>query len=84
VHLYTAAGYDALQVSGLATLGGTLNVFLGPGYTPSPGDVFAVLTYGSRSGTFATINLPSLPRGHWDPRYDDASAPNELTLWVLP
>jgi hypothetical protein len=84
VHLYSVGGYDALQVSGLATLGGTLNVFLGPGYTPSPGDVFAVLTYGSRSGTFATVNLPSLPRGHWDPRYDDASAPNELTLWVLP
>jgi adhesin HecA-like repeat protein len=63
-------GYDQLQISGLATLGGTLNVSL-LSYSPAPGMSFALLTYGSRSGTFGTLNLPGLGFGHWDPRYDN-------------
>jgi hypothetical protein len=46
-------GYDQLSVSGLATLDGNLNINWG--FTPSVGNVFTVLTFGSRSGSFANI-----------------------------
>jgi hypothetical protein len=46
--------YDRLTVSGTATLDGTLSVTLLNGFQPSPGDTFAVLTFGSHSGTFAS------------------------------
>jgi hypothetical protein len=83
VHLYSNSTYDALHVSGLATLGGTLNVTAMYGYRPGPGAIFSVVTYGSRSGTFAALSLPPVAVGHWDPRYDDPQYPNQLTLWVV-
>jgi hypothetical protein len=46
--------YDRLAVSGTATLDGTLSVTLVNGFQPSPGDTFAVLTFGAHSGTFAS------------------------------
>ncbi len=54
----TAPGtqYDRLQVSGRATLDGTLNVAVLNGFTSNAGDVFRVLTYGSRAGQFGRIN----------------------------
>jgi hypothetical protein len=48
--------YDQLAIGGSATLDGTLQVSLVDGFTPSSGDSFQVMTYGSRSGSFATIN----------------------------
>jgi hypothetical protein len=45
--------YDRLAVSGMATLDGTLSVTLLNGFQPSPGDTFAVLTFGAHSGTFS-------------------------------
>ena len=74
---------DRLGVSGLATLGGTLNVTVLSG-SPPPGigSVYHVLTYGSRSGMFGTVNLPTLTTGQWSTRYDDPAYPNELSLWV--
>jgi len=45
---------DQLAVSGTATLGGTLDIQ--NDFSPSPGDSFTILTYGARSGEFATIN----------------------------
>ncbi len=61
-----AAGtlHDQLAVSGAATLGGTLNVTLIGGFTPSIGNTFTILTAGSLTGTFAAAqNLPTLPIG---------------------
>ncbi len=81
VHLYSGGGYDTLQVSGQATLAGTLKV-TSLGFTPMPGVVFKVVTYGSRSGTFDSISEPTLSFGHWSNRYDDPSYPDSLTLWV--
>jgi hypothetical protein len=84
VHLYGDGSSDALQVAGLATLDGTLNVIDNGNYRPSAGQVFVVLTYGSLSGTFAGISLPDVSFGHWDnPHWDDPSYPNALSLWVL-
>jgi hypothetical protein len=51
--------YDLLQVTGTANLGGTLNVSLFGGFTGTAGDLFDVITYGSRTGNFATVNFPA-------------------------
>ena len=62
----TAAGqFDQLAVSGVATLGGTLTVTLVNSFSPSAGNSFEFMTFGSRSGTsdFATKNLPTLGGG---------------------
>ncbi|MCB0517744.1 MAG: T9SS type A sorting domain-containing protein [Lewinellaceae bacterium] len=49
--------YDWLAVSGAATLtNATLTVTWG--FTPSAGQTFSVLTCGSRTGEFATVNIP--------------------------
>ena len=50
------SGHDQLDVSGAASLNGTLNVTTLPGFTPSEGQSFQFLKYPSRSGQFATVN----------------------------
>ncbi|MSX01850.1 MAG: hypothetical protein F2813_01670, partial [Actinobacteria bacterium] len=47
--------YDQIIVSGAAALDGTLELRLLGSFAPAAGDVFNVLTYGSRSGSFASI-----------------------------
>ena len=46
--------FDQLNITGQATLDGTLTVI--NGFQPDSGDSFQIMTFGSRSGTFATIN----------------------------
>jgi hypothetical protein len=53
-------GFDQLNVAGAATLAGPLNVSLVPGFVPSPGDTFKVMTFASRTGSFSPINGLSL------------------------
>jgi hypothetical protein len=48
-------GYDQLQITGTATLGGTLAVTLANGYQPQPDDSFVVGTFASHSGTFTSV-----------------------------
>ncbi len=66
-------GYDRLAISGAASLGGTLNVSLTNGYTPAPGTVYVLLTHGSRSGAFASTNLPVIADGSQWGGYQSAS-----------
>jgi VCBS repeat-containing protein len=54
--LTVGSQFDRLQISGAATLNGTLNISLINSFVPSEGDSFQVLTFGSRSGDFATYN----------------------------
>jgi hypothetical protein len=61
--LVAGTGYDQLQINGLATLDGTLNVQLVGGFVPQPGDTFRILTFGSLSGDFAAENGLDLGRG---------------------
>src|SRR6185295_3316223 len=49
---------DQLVVTGSATLAGALNVSLIGGFTPGNNDVFAILNYGSHSGTFSSVSGP--------------------------
>lgn len=57
----TTAGteYDRLAVSGTATLGGTLNVLEGL-VAPVAGTTYTVITCGSCTGTFTTVNAPTV------------------------
>jgi hypothetical protein len=50
------ADFDQLNVTGQATLDGTLIVNLTGGFVPNSGDGFQVLTFGSGTGVFATVN----------------------------
>jgi hypothetical protein len=55
--------YDRLAVSGAATLSGTLNISMTNGFMPVPGDSFALVTYGTRVGSFTFISGLNLGNG---------------------
>ena len=62
----TAPGseYDQVHVSEHLSLGGTLQISLiNAPFTPAAGDSFDILDWGALSGTFSTLNLPSLSAG---------------------
>jgi hypothetical protein len=50
------SGYDRLLDTASATLGGTLAVSTVNGFLPNFGDTFDVLTFGARTGDFATYS----------------------------
>jgi hypothetical protein len=50
--------HDQLVVTNTATLDGTLNLSYTNGFTASTGDAFTILTAGTASGTFHTVNYP--------------------------
>jgi hypothetical protein len=55
---------DRIDVTGVATLGGHLDVRFSPGYLPAPGDLTAgvpVVQANSITGTFDVGNFPGLP-----------------------
>jgi hypothetical protein len=54
----TTAGtkYDQLNVTGAATVNGTLNLSLINGFVPTVGSTFEILNASSVSGTFSTVN----------------------------
>jgi T5SS/PEP-CTERM-associated repeat protein len=61
--LAAGSGYDQVNHSGAANLGGELTVELFNGFEPGPGNSFTILTYGSHSGQFDTLTLPALAAG---------------------
>jgi hypothetical protein len=76
-----AGTFDKLTVGGLASLNGTLNVLLINGFNPTNGNVFQILTFGSRTGNFATMSGLNLGGGlELDPVFN----PNDLTLVTQP
>ncbi len=58
----SGSGYDQLDISGQATLDGTLDVSLIDGFAPSAGDSFQIFN-GRTSGSFDQLDLPSLSSG---------------------
>jgi hypothetical protein len=56
--------FGQLVVSNQATLNGTLQIDLVNGYPGNPGDTFTIVTFGSRSGDFTTLNLAG---STWNP-----------------
>ena len=55
--------FDRLVVTGTAAFNGTLNVSLINGYVPALNDSFAVATFTSQSGQFATITGQTIAGG---------------------
>ena len=59
--LSSANNFGTMNISGNATLGGTVGVQYENGFVPSSGNSFTVLTYGSFSGIFTNVSLPAGP-----------------------
>jgi hypothetical protein len=57
------SGYDQLQDASLLTLAGTLQVSLINNFAPAAGNSFDLFNWGALSGTFASLNLPTLTGG---------------------
>ena len=73
-------GHDQLLITGVATLGGTLDVTLTNGFTPANGNSFVVLDAASSTGTFATVNLPNIAPNVWSTTYNDAAGTVTLSV----
>jgi hypothetical protein len=56
------SGYDQLNISGTATLNGTLDVTPLNGFSPSAGEIYYLFN-GQTTGNFSQIVLPSLGNG---------------------
>lgn len=52
-----SAACDRVEIAGVATLGGTLNVTWAPGVVPAPGSRYVLLRASAVSDTFAVVNL---------------------------
>ncbi|MEQ8661130.1 MAG: hypothetical protein RLW62_09960, partial [Gammaproteobacteria bacterium] len=79
-------GYDAVDVGGTATLGGTLMVNLIDGFQPAAGDVFELLAAEHIVGSFETLALALLPHGgNWELAYlRDPLGTDFVTLRAAP
>src|SRR5205823_9471672 len=79
----TARGsqYDAVDVAGVASLAGTLDVSLINGFQPAAGQQFTVLTFTSRFGDFAAYNHLNLGNGL---QLTPTFTPTSLVLTVTP
>ena len=57
--LTPGSGYDVINVGGAANLAGALNVVSHAGYVPAAGTTYNFLNYGSTSGSFGSVNVPT-------------------------
>ena len=70
-----AGASDQLRVRGTASLGGTLSIKALAGFDPAGNNTYTIMTYGTRSGNFATVtglNIrdPLLTTDPQDTQYD--------------
>ena len=66
--------------TGSASLNGTLNIVLQPGFVPALGSTFQILTAGSVTSTFSTVNGTSINSSeHFVVQYNS----NNVTLRVV-
>jgi hypothetical protein len=73
--------FTRLTANGNLPLDGSLKVTLAGGFTPTNGQSFAIVGYGSRTGQFSSQQLPPLPPGSvWLVDY----GANAVTLRVQP
>lgn len=78
--LAAGTNFDQLTIGQMASLNGTLNIRLINNFVPSLGDTFVIMTFGSRSGNFATINGLNIGNGL---RFDVILNNNDITLTVV-
>ncbi len=73
---------DRLDVSGLARLGGALDVEFLAGYVPNAWDEFTIVTFGNRLGEFDSVSVPvTLPLPL---TYELVYTSSEVTLQFMP
>ena len=73
--------HDVVDVSGRASLGGMLGVQLVDGFLPEPGDVFAVMTFGTLQGDFDAYCGLDLGEDLW---LEPCLTGDTLTLTAVP
>ncbi len=71
------SGYDVLETTGSAAVGGTLDVAATSGYTAAATDSFAYLRFGSSSGAFSQVVFHA-PAASWG-----LTNLRQATAWVL-
>ncbi len=64
--LLQGVDYDHLDIAGNFDLAGTLDVQLLDGFDPDVGDTYNLFDFGSISGLFSSLDLPTLTEGRWD------------------
>ena len=57
--IFSSSSYGAINVSGSALLGGTLDILLQNGFKPSLTDVFTIMTANSIKDEFSTVDSPT-------------------------
>ena len=76
--------FDVVNVTGTATLGGVLNVSLFNNYQPPIGtQTYTILDATTRTGTFATVNLPTLSGTTWEITYNPTNVVITSTTTAL-
>src|SRR5262249_21339695 len=79
VGLGNATTTGLVAITGTATLGGTLDVYLDGGFVPAASDVFTVMTYAGRVGTFSILRGES-PGADMNFSVDTTSDPKALKV----
>jgi len=75
-----AASYGKVTVTGAANLAGTLTITLTNGFVPALGNTFAIMTFASSTGSFATVNGLDIPGPN---RFALTTNATNLTLTVV-
>jgi endoglucanase len=85
IEMASSTGYDSINVTGTASLKGTLNVSLQNSFYPATGAVYTIMKYASHTGTFTTVNLPALTSNRtWNLKYNATSITLEVLAGALP
>ena len=75
--------FDQLNISGTASLAGTLNLSLINSFTPSIGNSFQIITFASKSGTFSTVNGTTQGARTLTPAYNSTNVTINVTMLEL-
>ena len=66
IELSSPTSFDRLAVTGALALGGTLEISLIDGFTPTADQTFDIFSSGSLTGAFSSVILPSQEGLTWD------------------
>ncbi len=58
--IYSRSNYARINFPGNVALTGMVNINFNNTYSPATGDFFALISYGSETGVFSSVNLPPL------------------------
>ncbi len=79
IQIAAGPSFGQIQVAGLANFGGTMNVDLTGGYTPTVGQTSTLFTFEATAGNFRQINTSDLPV---DLDFEFITYPDHYDLYV--